>query len=78
MVRPHLPGRAAQAIAIVATGRWAYSWTPRTRTGAAGPSTSISAIAFPGFPVFVSTVAKRPTAGRFATYTSGQPTAPKS
>lgn len=48
------------------------------RTGAAGPSTSISAIASPGFPVFVSTVAKRPTAGRFTTYTSGQFTAPKS
>lgn len=48
------------------------------RTGAAGPATGIVTSATAGFPVFVSTVAKRPTAGKFATYTSAQLTSPKS
>ena len=47
------------------------------RTGAAGPATSIDTSALAGFPVFVSTVARRPTAGAFATYSSGQLDSPK-
>ncbi len=47
------------------------------RTGAAGPPTVVTAWAFPGYPLFISPTVKRPTAGAFATYTSGQFASPK-
>lgn len=46
------------------------------RTGAAGPAFGIVISAFPGLPLFISTIGKRPTAGTFSTYTSGQLTSP--